>query len=117
MAIEGRQLAQTRRTATGSATAYTPDSNIKARVTNIVIVNNDTTVHDAYIYHDKDGTTYDATTRIFSLPDIPAGGMIEVAEQNIHVDGNLSGNVGVEVPTATPDVTFTFYGEEDLREG
>jgi hypothetical protein len=60
------------------------------------------------IWHDDDGTTYDATTQLHKDQTVTAG-LTRVLEDELFVDS--SGNVAAKVD-ATAALTFTLYGEE-----
>ncbi len=110
--ITSKLLAQTRRTATGTATSYTAPSGTTTTIRTITIVNNDTSeAHNIRIYHDDDGTTYDATTAIYRDSDQPVESTTPLWGLEITVASG--GSIGVEVSTGTPDVTFSFYGDEE----
>jgi hypothetical protein len=104
-----RQLGQSQAgTVTTAASLYTPGDGIQAVVKRIIICN--TTGGNAAfdIFHDDDGTTYDATTQLYKDNTVTAG-LTRVIEDELFVDS--SGNIAV-ASDVTAALTFTIYGEE-----
>jgi len=103
-----RQLAQLRPSSTSAEVLFNPTENRPYTIYNIIITNTTGSTVSASIYHDEDGSTYDATTAI--LESVPM-----IANQTLHYEGKLygykaAGNIAVKTSTANA-LTFTAYGE------
>lgn len=103
-----RQLAQLRPSSTSAEVLFSPSENRPYMIHNVVITNTTGSTVSASLYHDEDGTTYDATTAI--LESVPL-----IANQTLHYEGKISsykssGNLAVKTSTANA-LTFTAYGE------
>jgi hypothetical protein len=103
-----RQLAQLRPSSTSAEVLFNPTENKPYTIHNIIVTNTTSSAVLASIYHDEDGTTYDATTSI--LEAVPL-----IANQTLHYEGKIygyksAGNVAVKSSIADA-ITFTAYGE------
>ena len=116
--VPAQQLGQVRLTSSGVASALVSGAELAVEVTRIQIVNNGANTVTVELYHDDDGTTYDATSKIrtyYLTATGAAGDMAELAAQipgggiSISPDGNLA----VEATGTSPDVTVTAYGITD----
>ena len=104
----GFQVAQSRPSNTTAASVYTAP--LPTEVTRIIICNTTGSAADASLYHDDDGSTFDATTALIESKSIPANDYLE-----IKLDGGSglmikrSGQIGVKTGTGNA-LTFTLYG-------
>ena len=103
-----RQLAQLRPSSTSAEVLFNPTDNKPYTIYNIIVTNTTSSAVSASIYHDEDGTTYDATTAI--LESVPL-----IANQTLHYEGKIygykgAGNIAVKSSIANA-ITFTAYGE------
>lgn len=103
-----RQLAQGRPSVTTAASLYTPGDGVQAVVKRVVICNTSASNAAFDIFHDDNGTTYDATTQLYYNQTVTAG-LTWVLEDELYVDS--SGNIAVASDT-TLALTFTLYGDE-----
>jgi hypothetical protein len=106
--VVARQLFQGQPAVTAAASLYTPGDGVQCVVKRIFICNtagNDVTFN---LFHDDDGTTYDATTQLYKDQTVTAG-LTRVLEGELFVDS--LGNVAVQ-SDATVALSVTLYGEE-----
>ena len=103
-----KQLAQAR-LAAGAASVYSPPANTETEITSIHICNTSGSSKEFTIYVDDDGTTYDATTVIFSTIALPANTTIEITAP-IYMN-NSSGNLAF-FASVLNTVTVTIFGVE-----
>jgi hypothetical protein len=74
-----------------------------------IIICNTTGADAAFdVFHDDDGTTYDASTQLYFNNTVTAG-LTRVLDDELFVDS--SGNIAVATDK-TAALTFTLYGEE-----
>lgn len=103
-----RQLAQLRPSSTSAEVLFNPTENRPYTIHSIIITNTTGASVSASLYHDEDGTTYDATTSILEAAPL-------IANQTLHYEGKLygykaAGNIAVKTSIANA-LTFTVYGE------
>lgn len=111
--VFGRQLAQSRPSATSAASVYSPGEQIVTQIQSIVVSNTGTGNLRFSIYHDEDGTTYDQTTALYFQEALNS--KTNKTIQFNYGSGiwmrDTSGNLAVQTDTAN-DATFTVYGIE-----
>ena len=105
----GRQLGQAAPADTNNAVLYSPAAGIVAEVTSIIVANVTTSAAKYRIFHDDDGTTYNAGTSLFYDVTLP-GNTTDVLETAIFM-ADSDGNLAVRSDTASA-LTFTAYGKE-----
>jgi|TARA_R110000787_G_scaffold86547_1_gene184561 hypothetical protein len=113
-----KQLAQSSPSGTSAASIYSPNTDILTHITRIVVANASAGAVVGTIYHDEDGTTYNATTTIWE-GSVAADTATMILEAKIDLGGipmrNSSGNIAFK--SATGDtLTITMYGEEVGKE-
>ena len=107
--VVARQLAQSQGgTVTTAASLYTPGDGVQGIVKRVIICNTSGGNAAFDLFHDDDGTTYDATSQLYKDQTITAG-LTRVLEDELFVDS--AGNVAV-ASDVTAALTFTLYGEE-----
>jgi len=65
---------------------------------------------DLRIYHDDDGTTYNATTLIYAGNIAGNETLVLQFEPGAGLVVSAGGKIAVEATGTTPDITFTMYG-------
>lgn len=108
MAITPKQLYQGKPTNTAASVLATT-SGKKVVVTEMWLAENAAAANTVYIYHDADGTTYDTTTLVATIP-LVANETQLWQDMKITLD-NTSGNLAIKLGT-TQQVTVTLYGYE-----
>lgn len=103
-----RQLAQSRPTDTAAASIYSPGDGVQAIVKRILVCNTDTVAANWDLFHDDDGTTYDASTQLIKQVSVSPNETYVFTDE-LFVDS--SGNVAVATDV-TAALTFTLYGDE-----
>ena len=105
----GSQLAQSRPAGTTAVNAFT--ATLLTEITRIVVCNTTGTAAAMSIYHDDDGSTFDATSALYESTSIAANESVEIKAESI--GGGLmvaaDGQIGVKTGTASA-LTFTIYG-------
>lgn len=101
-----RQLAQGQPTTVSSI--YTPGDGVQATVKRVIICNTSAANALANLYHDDDGSTYNATTQLLKDNTIGPGKTL-VFDNEIDIDS--AGNLGAS-SDVTAALTFSAYGEE-----
>ena len=105
----GSQLAQSRPAGTTAVNAFT--ATLLTEITRIVVANTTGTAAAMSIYHDDDGSTFDATSALYEAKNVPANDSIEIKSESI--GGGLmvaaSGQIGIKTGTGNA-LTFTIYG-------
>lgn len=114
MAISGFQIAQVRPGVTTTVSAFT--ASMLTQVTRIVISNTTGTAANASVFHDDDGSTFDATTALLFAKSVPANDTItiEAQSENSGIGIAKNGQIGVQTGTASA-LTFTLYGVTQSR--
>jgi len=111
VSYQRKQLGQVHLTGAGVNLLYSPPANSVGRITDIYMVNNSATdTPEINFYHDDNGTTYNTTTILYKEGAMPVRSTSYLSAKNITIGPN--GNLVIETPTGTPDVTITIYGEE-----
>ncbi len=100
--------AQARPADTTAASIYTPGAGIKGIVHNIIICNTTSTDATYTIYHDLDGTTYDADSEIFKGTCLADDFVLIEAKVTLK---DQEGNIAVKQGTSSA-LNFTLHGEE-----
>lgn len=108
MALTPKQLYQGKPTGSAASVLATT-SGKKMVITSIWLAENAGAVNDVFLYHDADGTTYDATTFLGKWSLIANEAKI-IDGINIVLD-NTAGNFAIKL-TTTVQVTVTLYGYE-----
>ncbi len=90
--VVARQLFQGQPAVTAAASLYTPGDGVQCVVKRIFICNTSASDVSFDLFHDDDGTTYDATTQLYKDQTVTAG-LTRVLEDELFVDS--SGNVAV----------------------
>lgn len=110
MAITGSQLGQLRPAVTTPVSIYSPAVDIEAQLTQLIIANSTTSPAAFSMYHDDDGTVYDADTILY--PEIIVNPKNAISLPLSKVFANVAaGNFAVQTDTANA-LTFTLYGLE-----
>lgn len=105
----GSQLAQSRPSGTTAVSAFT--ALMPTEITRIIVCNTTGTAANMSIYHDDDGSTFDATTALYESKSVPANDSIEIKAESIGAGLMMAknGQIGVKTGTANA-LTFTIYG-------
>ena len=104
----GQQLGQLRPANTTAASLYSPPSTHRVLITQITICNTTAGIEEYSIYHDEDGTTYDASTALTQDESIAANTSIYLVGLEIWLN-DAAGNLAVDT-SANSAITFTCYG-------
>lgn len=80
-------------------------------ITRVVVCNTTGTAAAMSIYHDDNGSTFDATSALYEAKSVPANDTIEIKAESIGGGFMVSagGQIGVKTGTASA-LTFTLYG-------
>lgn len=110
----GSQLAQSNITSTATPTlAFT--ATLTTEINTILVVNSGANSADVEIYHDDDGTTYTAATKVWIEALATKTTRLIQFEPGAGIVVSAGGKIAVEATGTTPDVTFTMYGTtEDI---
>jgi hypothetical protein len=105
----GSQLAQSRPGGTTAVSVYT--ASIRTEISRIIVCNTTGTAAALSIYHDDDGSTFDATTALYEGVSLAANATMEIKSEGIGSGLMVSkdGQIGVKTGTASA-LTFTLYG-------
>lgn len=106
--VVARQLAQSNAFITAAASLYTPGDGVQCIVKRVIICNTAAAAAAFSMFHDDDGTTYDASTQLFKDQTITPGVTL-VLDEELFLDSDA--NLGVASDT-TAALTFSLYGEE-----
>lgn len=106
--VPGTQLAQVRPNGTAAVQGLAPQVGRAVEVTRIHI-SAGATGATATLYQDKDGTTRDATTRIYTVAVAANETEVITAEPGAGITVDASGELGVQTSLAD-ELTFTFWG-------
>lgn len=110
----GAQLAQTRPSGVSAVTAFSANE-LRAEITLIFVTNTTGTAADMSIYHDDDGTTYNADSALYETVSVAANSTTRIAfEVGSGIMVGRSGNIGVKTGTANA-LNFTFYGTTETK--
>lgn len=111
----GSQLAQARPAGTSAVTFYT--ATMRTEVLQLVIANTTGSAAAYSIYHDDDGTTFDATTALAEAVSLAANTAISVLVSQAPGCGAVvksGGSLGIKTGTGSA-LTFTLYGVTEAR--
>jgi len=104
------QLAQVRPSNTNANLLFKAD--LDTEITNIIVCNTTSTAARFSIYHDDDGTTYDANTKLYHEVSLAGQNSFQIA-RGLYGGAGISvaagGNVAVQSDTANA-FNFTAYG-------
>jgi len=104
----GSQLAQARPSGTTAVNAFT--ALLRTEINLIVIANTTGTSANFSIYHDDDGSTFDATTALYEANALAGATSLRLAfEPGSGIMINKGGQLGIKTGTGSA-LTFTFYG-------
>ncbi len=103
-----KYLGQSKPSATTNTSIYSPGSSTETILSSLIICNTNTADTTIRVFHDNDGTTYDATTAL--LYDEPIRGFRSILLRLHGVMDNASGNLAVY--STSGHVNFTLYGAE-----
>ncbi len=109
MAHVHKQLGQLRPANTTAASLYSPGSGVEATIRTIIICNQSGASAKFRLFHDDDGTTYDATTALYWDVTFPADDSVLISLFIGMNDEN--GNLGFRTDTANA-LTATCWGAE-----
>ena len=108
MALQEKQLGQSRPSGTTAASIYSPSSGT-AIIKTIIVCNTTASAAAFRIFVDDDGTTYDETTALFW--DVSVNGYETVEIDTFAAMNNTAGNMAVRTDTSLA-LTFTVFGAE-----
>lgn len=111
MAIVGKQLAQVRPGVTSPVSLYSPGANIETQITAIIICNTTAAVASFSLYHDDDGTTYDADSQLYPAIPVAANDSITLTFERGYFMNNAAGNLAAQSSVADA-LNFTVSGLE-----
>lgn len=104
----GSQLAQARPAGTAAVSAYT--ATLRTEINLIVIANTTGSSANFSIYHDDDGSTFDASTALYEANALAANTSLRlVFEPGSGIMVNRGGQIGIKSGTGNA-LTFTIYG-------
>lgn len=109
MALQEKQLGQSRPSGTSAVSIYNPASGVTAIIKNIVICNTTGSPAKFSVYHHEAGTTYDQSTALCYQVDIQKNQTITI--DSFMAMHNSSGHLAVQSDTGNA-LTFTVYGAE-----
>ena len=108
MFAKGSQLAQIRPSASASTALVTT---LRTEVTQIVVCNTTSSPATFSIYHDDDGTTYDATTALFFSAPIEGNTTVQVISDAIGSGLMMKRGAALGVKSSVNlALTYTVYG-------
>ena len=102
--MTGKQLAQRNDADTSTHSVYSPAADIEDTIL-INLANTTATAATVWVYHDDDGTTYDATTAIVPNITIPAYTVIQIGPVYMN---DSTGNLAFKQGTSGA-ITITLY--------
>ena len=104
----GFQVAQSRPSGTSAVSVFT--ATMPTEITRVVVCNTTGGAVSASLYHDDDGSTFDATTALMEAASIAANDRIEIAMRvGSGIMVRKDGQIGVKTSSANA-LTFTLYG-------
>ena len=109
MALQEKQLGQTKPAGTSPVSIYSPGAGVTAIIRNITVTNLTGLAVEFSIYHDDDGTTYDETTALFFTVRVEKNQTVQLTAYVAM--NNPAGNLAVQSSTASA-LNFTVYGAE-----
>ncbi len=109
MALQEKQLAQTRENSTNAVSVYSPGANITAIIRSIIVANTSGSTAKVRIFIDGNGTTYDESTAIAWDIVIPADNIY--VDDGFHAMNDSNGNLAYRSDTANA-LTITVEGAE-----
>ena len=109
MAIQEKQLGQSRPANTTAASIYSPGASTTAVIKSIFIANTSGASAKARLFLDDDGTTYDESTALLWDVEVAADSVVEISTFMAMNDSN--GNLAIRTDTANA-LTFTVFGAE-----
>lgn len=111
MLAESSRLAQLRPSNTNANLLFSAD--LDTEITAIIVCNTTSTAARFSLYHDDEGATYDADTKLYHEKNVPGQDSFRV-EVAFSVGAGISvapgGNVAVQTDTANA-LNFTAYGK------
>lgn len=110
MATQYKQLGQLKPADTAAASVYSPSTDATAKLLLLVICNTTGSAATYQVFHDADGSTYDATTALSYSVSLAANTSTYLDLKGIFMN-NSSGNIGVQSGTGAA-INFTLYGVE-----
>jgi hypothetical protein len=105
-----RQLGQVRPANTSATVLFQPLDSTPYNIDLIHVANVGTTTIEVSVFHDRDGTTYDATTALLWQSELLPKGMLQFEMSKGIADYLKEGRVAVQTNVAN-SATFTCYGE------
>lgn len=111
MSIVGKQLAQVRPGVTTPVSAYSPGANIETQITAIIICNTTGAPASFSLYHDDNGTTYDADTQLYPAIPVAANDSVTLTFERGWFMNDSTGNFAVQSSVADA-LNFTISGLE-----
>lgn len=111
----GSQLAQARPAGTSAVALYT--ATMRTEATLLVIANTTGTAAAYSVYHDDDGTTYDATTALAEAVSLAANATVYLLASPAPGCGLVvrsGGTLAIKTGTGSA-LTFTLYGVTEAR--
>lgn len=109
MQASGSQLAQARPSGTTAVSAFT--AKMATEITRIVVCNTTGVAAKFSLYHDDNGSTFDADTALYVDKSVAANesAVIEAQGPNSGITVSKDGQIGVKTDTANA-LNFTLYG-------
>lgn len=111
--VSSIQLGQLRPANTTAASLYTLPANTRTKVESIIICNQSGGAVTFRLFHDVDGTTYDATTALLYDIVLDSDTTVSFDPANLWLE-NTSGNIAVRT-SSNSAITFTMYGQEHQK--
>ena len=112
---QGELLAQVNPSVTTAQTAFTA-GNLRVEITLVLVVNRNASPELVQLYHDDDGTTYNATTEIKHV-DVTANAdaiLFQAQHPGSGIMIKPGGSLGLQVEVAN-DLTVSIYGITETR--
>jgi hypothetical protein len=109
MALQEKQLGQSRPGSTTAVSLYSPGAGVTAIIKAVFVSNTTSATATFRIFVDDDGTTYDETTALFWDVTIPGNTTVEL--DSFLAMNDSAGNIAVRTDTASA-LTFTAFGAE-----
>lgn len=111
----GLQIAQNRPAGTSAISVYT--AALRTEVTTIAICNTTASAARFSLYHDDDGSTFDATTALNFDQEIAGKSTVYIQSESVGtgVIVAIGGQIGVQTDTANA-LTFSVYGGIEYRD-
>lgn len=109
MAIQEKQLGQSRENSTNAVSVYSPAASTTGIIKSIVICNQSGLSAKFRIFVDDNGTTYDESTALYY--DIPIAADTTTQMDTYWPMNNSSGNIAYRTSVANA-ITITLFGAE-----